>query len=271
MISKRLSMLLVAMAAVISLPPRALGDVMGFNNGVGFTTNGGASISGDVLTTTDGGLFEFRNAFFDTPQNISAFDASFVYQATMPGGACFCDGLAFILQDSPLGANAVGTTFLGGDFGYTGITPSAAIEFGPSNDPVGMFHNPGSPGTNFYTNGATPQNSGIPLLATGTVNVGSQDPILVNVSYNGILTEMLTDEVTHDTFFIDYGNVNLPAILGSSEAFIGFSAASGAGAANQTISDFTFTAVPEPGSFGLLILGTGGCLWLLRRKHAILS
>ena len=269
MTSKRLSMLVAAMAALASFSPHASADILGFNNGNGFTTHGGATISGNVLTTTDGGLNETRDAFFDTPQNISSFDASFIYQATDPSGACFCDGLAFILQDDPRGANAVGFPGVGGDFGYTTITPSAAIEFGPSNDPVGQFHNPGAPGTNFYTDGRTPQIGGSPLLHTGAVNVGSMDPILVNVFYNGVLTETLTDEVTHATFTIDYGKIDLPAILGgSSKAFIGFSAASGAGGAKQTISDFTF--VPEPGTFGLLIPAIG-CFWLLRRKHAKLA
>jgi hypothetical protein len=237
--------------------------ILGFNNGVGYTANGGATFSGNSVTLTDGAsMGEARTAFFNTPQSITAgWAASFIYQATNPGGLCFCDGAAFIFQNSLAGATAVG--FGGGDYGYVGITPSAAVEFSP--DSIGL--SPGGPGTGFYQD-ATAQSSGIPLNSTAPVFLNSFDPVQVNISYNGAtLVESLTDLANSNTFSISYNGVDLPTIVGGSTAFIGFSGGQGGGYSLQTISNFSFSdAVPEPSSVFLFGTGIGCIFWRLRRQ-----
>jgi hypothetical protein len=171
---------------------------------------------------------------------ISDCAAPFTYQATQPGGICFCDGAAFILQNAPAGASALRTADGGGGYGYYIINPSAAIELSPDGS-----LSPGASGTGFYQNGLTPQDGGAPLISTNPVNISSQDPIEATVSYlNGDLTETLEDLTTLATFSHDYGLVNLPSIVGGNTAFIGFSGATGSGTSTQTISNFSFTNTP---------------------------
>jgi len=252
---------LTVLAALLGIAPLSAG-ILGFNGGVGYTANGGASFSGNSVTLTDGGFGEARTAFFNTPQPITAgWSASFVYKATNPGGICFCDGAAFIFQNSPAGQNAVGIG--GGDYGYVGITPSAAVEFTP--DSAGL--SPGGPGTGFYQN-ATAQSSQISLISTSPVLLNSMDQIMVAISYNGsVLFESLTDLANSNTFSTSYTGVDLPTIVGGNTAFIGFSGGTGGGAAAQTISDFSFVnPVPEPGSIFLLGSGLAGLLWRFRTK-----
>ena len=239
--------------------------ILGFNNGAGYTANGGATFSGNSVTLTDGmPMGEARSAFFNTPQSITAgWTASFIYRATNPGGICFCDGAAFIFQNASAGASAVG--FGGGDYGYVGITPSAAVEFSP--DSAGL--SPGGPGTGFYQD-ATAQSSGIPLNSTAPVFLNSLDPIQVMISYDGsTLFESLADLANSNTFSISYNSVDLPAIVGGSTAFIGFSGGTGGGTSLQTISDFSFTSsVPEPSSLSLFGTAIAGLLWRLRRRSS---
>jgi hypothetical protein len=195
------------------------------------------SDAGSVLQLTDGSMSEASSWFAATPVSVAAFTASFDYQATgdLVDPGAMADGMAFILQDDPRGSAALGGA--GSSLGYStdpnanGITPSAALEF---NVYVGHTQ-----GTNFVTDDSTGiynSTSPVDFWDTG-------DQIQVVVSYDGgTLTETLTDLVNGNTYSTSYDNVDLSQILGSSTAYVGFSAATGGGVSTQTVSDFTFTA-----------------------------
>ena len=206
------------------------------NDNVGYT---GPQISGDgdnTLTLTNNKDGEYGSWFNNNTYSINAFTASFDYQAS--GQA---DGMAFILQDSSAGSSALGGPFSGyggyggSGLGYAGISPSAAVEFNMYNSGT-----PGHvPGTNFATDGSTGTYD-----PTSDIPFGNGDEIQVVLSYNGsVLTETLTDITDGanygDTYSINYTE-NLAQILGSTAAYVGFSAATGAEASTQTVSNFNF-------------------------------
>jgi hypothetical protein len=245
--------------ALVVVAPTAQADILGFNNGVGWTANNngsGPTFTATTLTITDGGFFELRSAYNNTPQSITQFNASFTYQATSPGGIGLADGTTFILQNQ--GLNALGLGNDGSGLGVNGISPSAEVELN-----VYAGH---TIGTNFEINGANSQN----YMSTSPVDLASGDPILVNLSYNGTtLTERLTDTVTSATFSTSY-SVNLASVLGGSTALVGFTGSTGAGTSVQTVSNFSYlTAVPEPASLVLMGIGVSAMtVWQRRRRTA---
>jgi hypothetical protein len=212
--------------------------------GSGWTLNGGAIVTNDVLTLTDGLEPEARSAYFNSPQYIASFQAQFVYQCS--GGA---DGTAFVLQNSPGGAGAVGG--YDGGFGFSGISPSAAIE-------LNICSCTGGTGTLFATNGRTGYPPTPGYTSTLPVNLASGDPIWVILNYDGSnLAEDLVDMVTGDIFNARYA-VNLPVAVGGYDwAFVGFSASDGDAdlASIQTISDFTFGPIGPAPSLSAAVAG----------------
>ncbi len=253
----RLVTTLSALAAAAAISIAGLrADIAGFGNtGSGFTLNSGATVSNGTLTLTDGGTQEARSAFASTPQPIAGFNVSFTYHESAALAAAG-EGIAFVVERDTRGATAVGQS--GTLLGYGGtnaIIPSAAVEFNLVN--VGGVT---ASNTSFGTNGALTGNP-VNNLAAG-VNLGNGDNIRVNLSYNGsTLTETLTDlatNATSPTYSYDAGN--LAAALGSDTAYVGFTGSTSAlTPATQTISDFTFTAVPESGAWG----SAGGAMMLV--------
>ena len=185
--------------------------------------------AGSTLEPTDGNYDEASSWFSNSKYSIGNFTASFDYQAIANPGSPLgpADGTAFILQNSAAGNTALGGP--GGGLGYSGISPSAAVEFN--------IYDGHTQGTNFATNGSTEvyhSTNPIDFWDTG-------DTIQVALSYDGsTLTETLTDLVNGNTYSTSYNNVDLSQILGSDSAYVGFSAATGSGAAAQTVSDFNF-------------------------------
>jgi hypothetical protein len=203
-----------------------LSSITGFNNGNGWTANPSGSpptLSTTTLTlTTTGG--QDTSAFYNTSQFISKWTAAFTYQPTLVKGFVLADGVTFMLQNA-------GPTALGGGgsgLGMSGISPSAEVEFNVYNAHV--------IGTAFEINGA---NSQI-YMSTAPVNLASGDPIAVTLNYNGTqLSEVLRDTTTGQVFSTSY-TTNLINVLGG-KALVGFTGATGDGAALQTITNFSFT------------------------------
>ncbi len=207
-------------------------------SGSGYTIDSPPVITGNVLTLTDGGDYEERGFFFNSPQYIGAFTASFVYQA---GGNKAADGAAFCIQNDPRGPSALGGT--GGQLGVgtpSPITPSIELElnlYTGSSEKVGY---------KVETNGLTGANGGNGnYLAPGNVQINSGDPITVTMNYaNPQMTLTFTDAVASTTFTTNLYVGNLTQFLGANAAYVGFTGADGGASSIQTISNFLFLSFP---------------------------
>ncbi len=209
-----------------------------FNNGAGWTVNQSgltsANITGNVFHGTDGNGNEAVTAWYDSPVFINGFVATFTYQDVGGSPGNNADGFSFDLQESGpsfLGAN-------GGALGISGLTPSADWELNLyENNGIGIIYN-----TDGNASGYQP---------TGGINVSSGDPINFEIVYSpgGVVQETLIDTVTGGSYTTNYNVGDLTALLGSSYAYIGFSAADGGNSAVQTASNFTF----ESGTNGFTV------------------
>ena len=232
----------------------AQAQISGFS---GFAkTNGTAVSSGASLTLTSNVGSEAGSAFDSTPQNIgSGFDTSFLYTV---GGDKSADGITFTFQNDPRGTSALGSG--GGYLGYGGvgsITKSVAMElnFNLTNS------------TGLDTNGGI----GTPTTISGGVNLASGQPVSVHLVYDGSsLTETLMQ--SGNVFTVLYQVGRLQTVVGSPDAYVGFTGSDGGSASTQTISNFSFQNAPVPEastavSFGLfLALGLGGLAATARKK-----
>jgi hypothetical protein len=257
--------------------------VIGFNgNGSNWTLNQGSgwpgaptnpSIVNDLLTLTDGTNGENSSAFYDTPEYIGGFIASFTYVGN--GGA---DGVTFCIQNSTnaadgLGLNAVGGG--GGDLGYAGVTPSAALELNIYSG------DHGGTGYLFATGGSTPDSDSTVgnFLSCSPVVLSSGDPIYIQLYYDqDVLDLWFTDTKSKDTFATTMSVPDLPATVGAPSAFVGFTGATGGVNSIQTVSNFVFSYTTPPilsienGSSGSVVVSwpdSVSSLFVLRQAAAI--
>jgi autotransporter-associated beta strand protein len=222
---------------VISAGTVKLGALGSFGgNGAGYTLNStgitSTAVTANVLKLTDGGGNEARSAFYNwrvSPTN--GFTASFTYAPNSGTGTA--DGITFMLQNDPRGTGSLGLG--GGALGYASGTPivnSAAIDL------------------KLYSNvNQTAYDSGGSLSAQtsigGGISLHNGDPINVTVTYNAqtqVLAWSMTDASNPSLkFSTSQGGVNLQNVLAGTNAYIGFSGATGGAVSTQTISNFTYT------------------------------
>jgi hypothetical protein len=235
----------------------ASADIVGFNNLSGWRLNVGDGATpptydpgSDSLHLTNTGSSEFRSVFFETPQQVGQFSASFTY-TVQNAGIAFGNhfGACFVIQNSPSGAAALGSS--GSGLGYAGITNSVALSFEIGNSPSA---------TGLYSGGVI----GGGAAATPPVNALAGHPIDVNLSYNGsLLTLTMTDTVTLGQYQTAYP-VNIPGLIGGSSAYVGFTASTtGIGNADQYFGNPHFSV---PGPAALSVLGLSGLAAMRRRR-----
>ena len=229
--------------------------VITFNgNGTGWKLNQPAgwpgaatdpNITANVLTLTDGVNSENCSAFYAAPQYIGGFIATFTYQEA-PGNNPLADGATFCIQNCTnssvgLTTNAIGGG--GGQLGYVGIAPSAALELNLYSG------SPGGTGWAFSTDSNTPQTESAmgPYLSTAPIILIAGDPVFVQLYYcEKVATLWMVDPRTGAIFTTSFALPNLPAIVGGPSAFIGFTGGTGGENSTQTISNFVFSSTTPP-------------------------
>jgi len=237
----------------------AMADIAGFTQaglgGEDYTLNANAeaagagvpSITSGVLKATSNVNSQATSAWYNTPQNITNFTASFTYDMGL-GSASPADGVAFVLQNDPRGINALGDG--GGAIGYQGgaataVRNSFALGYDIYN---GGAANPTRTGTAF--NGG-----GFAYESTAPLNLRT-NPVRVDVAYrDGVVTQTLTDTITNQTFTRTYVRT-LPAYVGGDTARVGFTAGTGGLNAEQFITNFVFTEGNAPAPAALPPLAT---------------
>ena len=170
-----------------------------------------------------------RSAFLTTKQNIASFNVSYIYQdISGTGGA---DGVTFCIQNQAPTALGGG----GGSLGYSTITPSVALAFN--------IYASNTRGIALFTGGTVTT----PFLPILPVDVGNNtDKILVNLNYNGSVLNAVYKDLTTAATYTTNLTVNIPGIIGSSTAYVGFTGADGGTASTQEISWQTPLAQPIP-------------------------
>jgi len=247
----------VEKAAAISYPD--------FSNVSGLTINGNAAQAGNVLRLTPAAPNQSGSAFSTTTvplNNLSSFSTRFQFQITGSGGigdedGIGADGLVFVVQTA---GNNVGGA--GGGIGYVGVPHSVGIEF------------------DTYNNGAQDGNNGnhLGVDLNGDVNSVARQNIATRfndgnvwtawVDYNGNTgqLEVRANETGIRPAAPDLTyTVDLASILGTPDAYVGFTAGTGSGWGNHDILNWEFLSdynpiggVPDSGNTVTLLLL--GCL-----------
>ncbi|HEX8915815.1 MAG TPA: autotransporter-associated beta strand repeat-containing protein [Humisphaera sp.] len=202
--------------------------ISGFGGtGAGYTLNGGPTVAGDVVTLTTAAGSQARSIYNNNRVDVRAFTASFRYDNLTNGGGA--DGFTFILQNQ--GLTALGAS--GGARAISGITPSVAITFN-------IFNNDN---TAVGVNGATAGTTSGQLPALDTVPTNLLDLADVSVAYDGTtLTFTVTNPNNTAQTITRSTTINLPALLGSNSAIVGFTGSTGGTNAGQTVTNFAYAS-----------------------------
>ncbi len=199
-----------------------------------FQFNGSSSLAGNSLELTNGESFEASSVFYSSPVNVQSFTTDFTFQLTNPNA----DGFTFTIQN--VGPGALGAN--GGSLGYAGIGNSVAIKFDLLQNAGDVSNN----STGIFVDGAIPIGPpSIDLTGSG-INLHSGDQIHAHITYNGTtLILMLTDVVTSATWSHPF-TINIPATVGGSTAYVGFTGGTGYLTSTQQVLNWSYETGQAP-------------------------
>ena len=247
-----------------------------FTDSSSLTLNNDAKIvnkdNKSVLRLTESLPYQGGSAFFTNPISLDtevSFSSAFDFQISNSMGisdidGVGADGIAFLLHTVD---NKVGN--VGGGIGYQGLDNSLAIEFD-------TYYNwrvePGDGGNHVGINLNGDINSVVSQHVDTRMNNGGIWSAWVDYDGSSDLLEVRLSQTSDrpDNPLLSY-NVDLTSVFGSTDVFVGFSSATGAGYGEHDILAWQFNdsydpiddikTVPEPNSvLALLAVGTlGAC------------
>jgi hypothetical protein len=204
-----------------------------FNNCAGLQINGNAACTGGVLRVTPATFNQAGSAFSTAPIPLGAGASfstffSFRISASGNGGA---DGLVFVIQ--PVSAGLGGA---GGGIGYLGIPTSLGVEFDNWDNGIGA----GDPNDSHV---GIDLNGSVNSVQTALISPPLDDGNIWNawIDYDGTVLELrLSQGATRPSAPTLSRPVNLASILGTTQAFVGFTSGTGAAFANHDILTWRF-------------------------------
>ncbi len=244
-----------------------------FSSVAGLTLNGSANQAGNVLNLTNNysqGGSAFSTSAISLGSNVS-FSSAFSFEILNSQGAGDADGpgadgLTFVVQT--VASNLGG---IGGGIGYFGIPNSVAIEFDTYNNGAGDGHNGNHVGIDLNGNLNTVAQTNVATrFNDGTVKY-------VWVDYNGATNALevrLATTAIRPTSALLSHTVNLAGVLGSSNAFVGFTSGTGAGMGVHNIKSWEFrdsfapVGVPESSATLMLLIPVLLGLFVLVRRRS---
>lgn len=251
----------------------------GFASTAGLSTAGTAKATatadGTVMRLTSAATGQSGAAYSTSPIALgagSSFSTAFQFRMTSPGGIAPADGITFVLSNSSSGLGGAGYSL-----GLPTTTKSVAIEFDTYNNGAIDNYSSNHVGIDVNGNAASVYTSNVygisncgsaSVLGAGCLANG--DLWTVNISYDGsVLNATVSDPAKGAAYTAiqDY-KIDIGSVLGTSQAYVGFTGSTGAGYESQDIVNWQFAnastlaagAAPEPGSlalFGLGCLGLG--------------
>jgi hypothetical protein len=251
-----------------------------FSDVSGLKLNGSAAQNGNKLTLTPALENQGGSAFSLNTISLAAnasFSSFFAFDIQNRGGlGNGADGLVFTVQTN---SNSVGG--VGGGLGYQGIPNSVGVEFDTfdNGEPGGSNH------VGIDDNGSV---SSLVSTAELTPDFDNAATWFAWVDYNGAtqrLSVRWASTAVRPSAEMLGATLDLPTILGATNVFAGFTAATGAGWGQHNIDEWSFvdsfqpggapnpslTATPEPGSMILATTGLGlvGVIVRRRRKNTV--
>jgi fibronectin type 3 domain-containing protein len=214
-----------------------------FSNGfagssVSLSYNGASRINGTRLELTDGGTNEKASVFSRQAVDIAHFNTRFSFQLH-DGTNPQAEGFTFVVQGvgaTTLGSAGSGLGYGADATGHPSISSSIAVKFDLFDD-----SGEGNDSTGLYLNGATPtQNGSIDLTATGLDLQSGHVFNVVLISDGSTLQVSITDSTSGQSAVQTY-SVNIPATVGASTGYVGFTGSTGSSTAVQDILTWTYT------------------------------
>ena len=150
-------------------------------------------------------------------------------------------GFTFTIQGND--PTVVGNS--GGGLGYGGVGSSAAIEFNLAG---------GVSQTGLGKNGtvATPTD-----LTSAGIDLHSEDLLQVHLSYDGATLSVTEKDLAASASATQNYSVNLVSLTGGSDAYMGFTAGTGAGGMNATVNGFDYNDTTNVPGMGINIRRLG--------------
>lgn len=251
-----------------------------FTSVAGLQLNGDAVQAGSALRLTSANYYQSGSAFSTNSislANDASFSSAFKFQITNSGGSSDgisgADGLVFVVQTV---SNTAGGA--GGGIGYQGLTNSVGVEFDTWNNGGWDDYNGNHVGINLGGN----IDSYAQRAVSTTMNNGSVWSAWVD--YNGSTDQLEvrlaegSNALRPTDIYLSY-TVDLTQILGTTNAFVGFTSGTGAAYGNHDVLAWQFNStynpitevgqlppVPEPETYGMMMAGLGLIGFMARRR-----